>query len=145
MAGTRPAMTDKVIKAITTPMSRKLFGTDGIRGEANAEPMTAATMLAVAIAAGGLYTSREDRRHLAGSARLGRARRLDDAQGRYIEFVKASFPRGRRLDGLKIVIDCAHGAGYKVAPTVLHELGATVIPVAVQPDGFNINKDCGAV
>jgi phosphoglucosamine mutase len=76
---------------------------------------------------------------------LGRARRLDDAQGRYIEFVKNTFPRGLRLDGLKVVIDCAHGAAYKVAPTVLWELGADVVPIGVNPDGFNINKDSGAV
>ena len=81
---------------------------------------------------------------LAGSAELGRASRLDDAGGRYIEAAKASFPRGLRLDGLKIVIDCANGAGYRVAPAVLWELGATVIPVGVQPDGFNINRDCGS-
>jgi phosphoglucosamine mutase len=81
---------------------------------------------------------------LAESHLLGRAARLDDAAGRYIEAAKASFPRGRRLDGLRIVVDCANGAGYKVAPTVLWELGATVIPVGVAPDGFNINKDCGS-
>jgi phosphoglucosamine mutase len=75
---------------------------------------------------------------------LGRAARLDDAAGRYIEVAKASFPRGSRLDGLRIVIDCANGAAYKVAPTVLWELGATVIPVGVGPDGFNINKGCGS-
>ena len=75
---------------------------------------------------------------------LGRAARLDDAAGRYIEAAKASFPRGSRLDGLRIVVDCANGAGYKVAPTVLWELGATVIPVGVAPDGFNINKGCGS-
>ena len=81
---------------------------------------------------------------LAGSAELGRASRLDDAGGRYIEAAKASFPRGLRLDGLKIVIDCANGAGYRVAPAVLWELGATVVPVGVQPDGFNINRDRGS-
>ena len=81
---------------------------------------------------------------VATSAKLGRARRLDDALGRYIEFVKNTFPKDLRLDGLKVVIDCANGAAYKVAPTVLYELGANVIPVAVTPDGFNINKDCGA-
>jgi phosphoglucosamine mutase len=81
---------------------------------------------------------------LADPHRLGRAARLDDAAGRYIEVAKASFPRGSRLDGLRIVIDCAHGAGYKVAPTVLWELGASVIPVGVTPDGFNINKGCGS-
>ncbi len=81
---------------------------------------------------------------LADSADLGRAARLDDAAGRYIEAAKASFPRGLRLDGLRIVVDCANGAAYKVAPTVLWELGATVIPVGVGPDGFNINKGCGS-
>jgi phosphoglucosamine mutase len=81
---------------------------------------------------------------LAGSADLGRALRLDDAQGRYIEFVKQTFPRGARLDGLKIVVDCANGAAYRVAPTVLWELGADVIPVGAEPDGFNINRGCGS-
>ena len=76
--------------------------------------------------------------------RLGRARRLDDAEGRYIEFVKATFPKALSLDGRKIVIDCANGAAYKVAPTVLWELGAEVVPVGVSPDGFNINKGCGS-
>ncbi len=81
---------------------------------------------------------------LAPAGDLGRASRLDDALGRYIEFVKSSFPRRLRLDGLKIVVDCANGAAYKVAPTVFYELGAEVVPVAVSPDGFNINKDCSA-
>lgn len=81
---------------------------------------------------------------LAESHLLGRASRLEDAAGRYIEVAKASFPRGLRLDGMRIVIDCANGAAYKVAPTVLWELGATVIPVGVTPDGFNINKGCGS-
>jgi len=76
---------------------------------------------------------------------LGRAKRLDDAGGRYIEFVKQSFPRGLRLDGLRVVVDCAHGAAYKVAPTVFWELGAEVFPIAVTPDGFNINGECGAL
>jgi phosphoglucosamine mutase len=81
---------------------------------------------------------------LADPADLGRASRLDDAAGRYIEAAKASFPRGRQLKDLRIVIDCAHGAAYRVAPTVLWELGATVIPVGVSPDGFNINRGCGS-
>ncbi|MCR6632583.1 MAG: phosphoglucosamine mutase [Magnetospirillum sp.] len=80
-----------------------------------------------------------------GSDHLGKAKRLDDAVGRYIEYAKNTFPRGLRLDGLKIVVDCANGAAYKVAPTILWELGAEVIPVAVNPDGFNINKDCGSL
>ena len=74
---------------------------------------------------------------------LGRATRLEDAPGRYIEFVKQTFPRGLRLDGLKVVTDCANGAAYKVAPTVFWELGADVVPIGVQPDGLNINRDCG--
>ena len=78
------------------------------------------------------------------AASLGRARRLEDAVGRYVESVKSSFPRGLRLDGLKIVIDCANGAAYKVAPQVLWELGAEIVPIGVEPDGLNINKDCGA-
>jgi phosphoglucosamine mutase len=81
---------------------------------------------------------------LAPSAKLGRASRLEDAAGRYIEAAKASFPRGLRLDDLTIVVDCAHGAAYRVAPAVLWELGATVIPVGVSPDGFNINRGCGS-
>jgi phosphoglucosamine mutase len=81
---------------------------------------------------------------LAAPEALGRAARLNDAAGRYIEAAKASFPRGRRLDGLKIVIDCAHGAAYRVAPTVLWELGANVISLGIAPDGFNINKGCGS-
>jgi phosphoglucosamine mutase len=81
---------------------------------------------------------------LAGPRDLGRAKRLDDADGRYIEFAKATFPKNRRLDGRRVVVDCANGAAYKVAPTVLFELGADVIPVAVAPDGFNINQGCGS-
>ncbi|WP_029006836.1 phosphoglucosamine mutase [Azospirillum halopraeferens] len=81
---------------------------------------------------------------LAGSAALGRAARLEDAPGRYIEYVKNTFPRGLRLDGLKIVVDCANGAAYRVAPNVLYELGAEVVPIGVKPDGLNINKGCGA-
>jgi len=219
-------------------MTRELFGTDGIRGKANSEPMTPETALRVAMAAGQVLR-RGDHRHvvvigkdtrlsgymlepaltagfiargmdvvlvgplptpavamLTRSLRadlgvvvsashnlyedngiklfgadgyklsdeieaeiealvdsdaidrvspreLGRAKRLDDAGGRYIEFVKASFPKGLRLEGLKIVVDCAHGAAYRVAPTVFWELGAEVIPLGVAPDGFNINHDCG--
>ncbi len=221
-------------------MARELFGTDGIRGTANREPITATTALSVAMAAGAQFT-RGEHRHvavigkdtrlsgymlepamtagfisvgmdvvllgplptpavgmltrsmradlgvmisashnpfedngikffgpdgfklsdavehaiedrmargatadLAPSAWLGRARRLDDALGRYIEFVKSSFPRHLSLEGLKVVVDCANGASYRVAPTVLHELGAEVIPLGVSPDGFNINLECGA-
>lgn len=222
-------------------MTRKYFGTDGVRGTANTEPMTAETSLRLGMAAGRYFT-RGDHRHtvvigkdtrlsgymiepaltagfvsvgmdvilvgpmptpavamltqslradlgvmvsashnpfqdngiklfgpdgyklsdeveleieammdnglaegLAAPARLGRARRMDDASGRYIEAVKRSFPTGRRLDGLKVVIDCANGAAYRMAPTVLWELGADVIKVGVTPDGYNINKDCGSL
>ena len=76
---------------------------------------------------------------------LGRVKRLEDAGGRYIEVVKSCLPRGQRLEGLKVVLDCANGAGYKVAPQTLFELGAEVIPISVSPDGFNINENCGAV
>jgi len=76
--------------------------------------------------------------------KLGRAKRLEDASGRYVEFAKKTFPANLRLDGLKIVVDCANGAAYKVAPAVLWELGAEVIPIGVTPNGFNINKDCGS-
>src|SRR3546814_5972514 len=72
---------------------------------------------------------------LADAAHLGRAKRLDDADGRYVEFAKATLPKGQRLKGLRVVIDCANGAAYKVAPAVLWELEADVIPIGVKPDG----------
>ena len=72
---------------------------------------------------------------LATGADIGRAKRIDDSQARYIEFAKRTFPRNLRLDGLRIVIDCAHGAAYKVAPEVLWELGADIVPMGVSPDG----------
>ena len=75
---------------------------------------------------------------------IGRARRIDDGRFRYAERLKATFPAGLRLDGLRVVIDCANGAAYKVAPEVLWELGATVIPVGTTPNGFNINDNCGS-
>ncbi len=221
-------------------MARKLFGTDGIRGSANSDPMTAEIALKVGMAAGHMFTRGEHRHrvvigkdtrlsgymlepalaagfvamgmdvvfvgpiptpavamltrslradlgvmisashntfedngiklfgpdgyklsdemeeeiegliecdmtpNLAGSFDLGRARRLDDVEGRYIEFVKNTLPKGLRLDGLKIVIDCANGAAYKVAPAALWELGADVVTTGVEPDGFNINKYCGS-
>jgi phosphoglucosamine mutase len=110
----------------------KLFGPDGFKlsdeTEAEIETLMAADL----------------RSRMASPAQLGRAARLEDAGGRYIESAKGSFPRGLRLDDLKIVVDCAHGAAYRVAPTVLWELGATVIPVGVAPDGFNINRGCGS-
>jgi phosphoglucosamine mutase len=221
-------------------MARKLFGTDGIRGTANSEPMTPETALKVAMAVGECFQNGQHK-HLvvigkdtrlsgymlepaltagfvtmgmdvvlvgplptpaiamltrslradlgvvlsashnpygdngiklfgpdgyklsdefeqkieacldkgpgrrAVPAELGRVKRLDDAGGRYIEFVKQSFPRGLRLDGLRIVVDCAHGAAYKVAPTVFWELGAEVFSLGVSPNGLNINRECGAL
>jgi phosphoglucosamine mutase len=110
----------------------KLFGPDGLKLTDDQEAEIEALM------AGDLGAA------LVPSARLGRASRLEDAPGRYIEAAKASFPRGQTLDGLRIVVDCAHGAGYRVAPTVLWELGAEVIPIGVAPDGFNINKAVGS-
>jgi phosphoglucosamine mutase len=110
----------------------KLFGPDGTKLSDEME-LEIETLMASGFA-----------ERLADSHLLGRAARLEDAAGRYVEQAKASFPRGLRLDGLRIVVDCANGAAYKVAPTVLWELGATVIPVGVTPDGFNINKDCGS-
>lgn len=82
---------------------------------------------------------------LAAPADLGRAQRVDDCQARYTEIVKATFPRQMRLSGLRIVVDSANGAAYKVAPNVLWELGADLIPINSEPNGFNINEDCGAV
>ena len=78
------------------------------------------------------------------SARLGKARRINDAAGRYIEFCKSTFPNALDLRGLKIVVDCAHGATYHVAPDVFHELGAEVVAIGKQPDGLNINHDVGS-
>ncbi len=110
----------------------KLFGPDGFKLSDETEMEIEALMAA----------DRTER--MAAPMKLGRAARLNDAGGRYIESAKATFPRGVTLDGLKIVVDCANGAGYRVAPTVLWELGATIIPVGVEPDGFNINRGCGS-
>jgi phosphoglucosamine mutase len=110
----------------------KLFGRDGYKLSDEFEAKVEACLDAGPI-------------HRAIPSELGRAKRLDDAAGRYIEFVKQSFPKGLRLDGLRVVVDCAHGAAYKVAPTVFWELGAEVFPIAVAPDGLNINRECGAL
>ncbi|NWF37469.1 phosphoglucosamine mutase [Mariprofundus sp. KV] len=75
---------------------------------------------------------------------IGKAARVDDARGRYIEFLKGSLPRGLRLDGLKVVVDCANGAAYDVAPRMLRELGCDVIAMHASPDGYNINRECGS-
>lgn len=76
---------------------------------------------------------------------IGRAFRLDDARGRYIEYIKSTIPRGETLEGLKVVVDCANGAAYKITPSVLEELGATVICINDNPDGLNINENCGSL
>ncbi len=108
----------------------KFFGPDGFKlsdeAEAEIEALTMGDMALVA--------PRE----------IGRARRIEDGRGRYQEFVKTTFPAGLRLDGLKVVIDCANGAAYKAAPEVLWELGATVIPIGTTPNGLNINERCGS-
>jgi phosphoglucosamine mutase len=109
----------------------KLFGPDGYKLSEDEESAIEALM-------------DDDQNDYAEADELGRATRLDDAPGRYIEFVKQAFPRGLRLDGLKVVVDCANGAAYRVAPAVFYELGAEVIPIGVSPDGTNINRDCGA-
>ncbi len=111
----------------------KLFGPDGYKLSDDEEGEIVALM-----------DAGPDESELASSDALGRAKRLEDAPGRYIEFIKQTFPRGLRLDGLKIVVDCAHGAAYRVAPAVFYELGAQVIPIGVQPNGTNINQKCGA-
>jgi phosphoglucosamine mutase len=111
----------------------KLFGPDGFKLDDSAELEIEAMM------DNGLQDA------LAAPADLGRAKRIDDALARYVEIVKATFPRQMRLSGLRIVVDCANGAAYRAAPTALWELGADVIPINVEPNGFNINEDCGAV
>jgi phosphoglucosamine mutase len=83
-------------------------------------------------------------KQLAESNDLGRAKRIDGVQDRYIEFAKLTLPRHLSLEGLRVVVDCANGAAYKVAPGALWEMGADVIEIGVEPDGFNINKDCGS-
>jgi phosphoglucosamine mutase len=110
----------------------KLFGPDGNKLSDAREEQIEALML------NGLEAG------LAAASKIGRAKRIDDAQARYIELVKGTFPRHLRLDGLRVVIDCANGAAYKVAPAVLWELGAEIIPLGVEPDGFNINLECGS-
>ncbi|WP_303812767.1 phosphoglucosamine mutase [Sandarakinorhabdus limnophila] len=108
----------------------KLFGPDGYKLSDDDEMAIEALL--------------EEEIPLAEPRAIGRARRIDDAQGRYIHFAKATFPEHLRLDGLKIVIDCAHGAAYKVAPAALWELGAEVIAIGVAPDGLNVNDKVGS-
>jgi phosphoglucosamine mutase len=108
----------------------KLFGPDGYKLSDEAERSIE------------LELSRTPK--LAKPDQIGRARRIDDARGRYIHFAKSTFPEHLRLDGLKVVVDCANGAAYHVAPEALWELGAEVIPLGVTPNGTNINDDCGS-
>ncbi len=220
-------------------MTRKLFGTDGVRGRANSHPMTAETALRLGAAAGRFFRQNEERSHrvvigkdtrlscymletaltagltstgmdvlllgpvptpavgllthsmradlgimisashnphhdngikffgpdgyklsdekevgiealvagniaLAEADQIGRAKRIDDGLGRYVEYAKTTFPARGQLSDLRVVVDCANGAAYKAAPQVLWELGAEVVPVGVEPNGFNINADCGS-
>lgn len=109
----------------------KLFGPDGFKLDDAIEAEISA------LAAGSIA--------LAEPTELGRAKRMLDSVGRYVEFAKSTLPGRMRLDGLKLVVDCANGAAYRSAPDTLYELGAEIIPLAVSPDGFNINDSCGAV
>jgi phosphoglucosamine mutase len=108
----------------------KLFGPDGYKLSDEVEAEIEALL--------------DDSPRLAAPDHIGRARKIEDARGRYIHFAKSSFPDRLRLDGLKIVVDCANGAAYNVAPTALWELGADVVAVGVEPNGFNINAKCGS-
>ena len=110
----------------------KLFGPDGFKLSDDIELEIEALM------------DGELGEHLAEPDALGRVKRVDDSQARYIEVVKRAFPKQMRLSGLRVVIDCAHGAAYKVAPAALFELGAEVFPIGVAPNGFNINQECGS-
>ena len=109
----------------------KLFGPDGLKLSDNMENQISKLL--------------NKNIKLANPNSLGRIKRLEDAVGRYIEAVKSCINKEQRLEGIKVVVDCANGAAYKAAPQALFELGAEVIPIAIEPDGFNINKDCGAV
>ena len=108
----------------------KLFGPDGFKLSDQDELAIEALLEAPA--------------ELVEAGRIGRAKRIDDARGRYVHFAKSTFPEALRLDGLKIVVDCANGAAYHVAPDALWELGAEVIPLGVGPNGTNINDECGS-
>lgn len=110
----------------------KLFGPDGYKLDDAAELEIESLM------------DTDTSGHLVEPKSIGRAKRIDDAEARYMEIAKATLPRSLRLSGLRIVIDCANGAAYKVAPKVLWELGADVVPLHNTPNGFNINEDCGA-
>ena len=108
----------------------KFFGPDGFKLSDEAEAEIEAIL--------------EDDIRLSEPQNIGRAKRIDDGRGRYVEYAKTTFPQGRRLDGLKVVVDCANGAAYRAAPDVLWELGAEVIPLGVEPNGHNINLGVGS-
>src|ERR1700730_18405717 len=110
----------------------KLFGSDGFKLSDEVE-----------LEIEGLIESEHIKR-LAKSADLGRAKRIDGVQDRYIEFAKRTLPRNLSLGGLRVVVDCANGAAYRVAPEALRELDAEVIAIGIEPDGFNINRECGS-
>src|SRR5487761_687520 len=110
----------------------KLFGPDGYKLSDDVEHKIEALIDA------------DMTKRLAKSAELGRAKRIDGVHDRYIEFAKRTMPRNLSLEGLRVVIDCAQGAGYRVAPDALWELGADVVSIGVEPDGFNINRECGS-
>jgi phosphoglucosamine mutase len=110
----------------------KLFGPDGYKLSDEAEREIEALI------------DSDLTKRLARSRDLGRAKRIDGVHDRYIEFAKRTLPRNLSLEGLRIVIDCANGAAYRVAPDALWELGADVVPIGVEPDGFNINHECGS-
>jgi phosphoglucosamine mutase len=110
----------------------KLFGPDGYKLSDDVEHKIEALI------------DNDITKQLAKSAELGRARRIDGVHDRYIEFAKRTMPRNLSLDGLRVVIDCANGAAYRVAPEALWELGADVVSMGVEPDGFNINRECGS-
>ncbi|MFB9224956.1 phosphoglucosamine mutase [Paracoccus cavernae] len=108
----------------------KFFGPDGFKLSDEAEAEIEAIL--------------EGEIQLAQPANIGRAKRIDDGRGRYVEYAKTTFPAGLRLDGMKVVIDCANGAAYRAAPEVLWELGADVVPIGIEPNGFNINEGVGS-
>lgn len=108
----------------------KFFGPDGYKLSDEAEA--------------GIQAILDEGPRLAVPENIGRAKRFEDARGRYVEYAKTTFPYRKRLDGLRIVLDCANGAAYRTAPAVLWELGAEVIPIGVEPNGHNINLDCGS-
>src|SRR5437762_2036458 len=144
---------------------KKIFGTDGVRGVANVEPVTAETALKLGRAAAYVFAQMNPRRTPDGARpkienlvfsgeidsirptanNIGRATRIDDALGRYVEFAKASFPRGMSLDEMRVAVDVANGAAYKSTPCVLRELGAEVALANNEPNGININDVCGSM